>query len=93
VHVFNNYFRANEEYGVESADGSNVLVEGNYFEGTRVSVSTAKEQPGNVVTRDNLLVDSEQPDLLGEVDDPPYTYEMDATARVPDVVSAGAGVS
>ncbi|CAL9380868.1 pectate lyase family protein [Nocardiopsis dassonvillei] len=93
VHVFNNYFRANEEYGVESADDSNVLVEGNYFEGTRLSVATSEEEPGNVVTRDNLLVDSAQPDLLGEVADPPYAYEMDDTARVPDVVSAEAGVS
>ncbi|WP_017569989.1 pectate lyase family protein [Nocardiopsis halotolerans] len=93
VHVFNNYFSANAEYGVRSADDSNVLVEGNYFDGTRVSVATAEERPGNVVTRDNLLVDSEQPELRGEVPDPPYAYELDDTAHVPDVVTAEAGVN
>lgn len=92
VHVFNNYFRANPEYGVRSAYDSNVLVEGNYFEGTRLSVATEEEQPGNVATRDNLLVDSEQPTLRGTVPNPPYAYELDDTANVPDVVIAGAGV-
>lgn len=91
VHVFNNYFRANPEYGVESAYGSNVLVEGNYFEDTPVSVSTETDEPGNVVTRDNLLVDSEQPQLRGNVPDPPYAYELDDTVNVPEVVMSRAG--
>ncbi|XKK37766.1 right-handed parallel beta-helix repeat-containing protein [Nocardiopsis sp. ARC36] len=91
VHVFNNYYRANPEYGVRSTHDANVLVEGNYFDGTPVSVAPEDEEPGNVVTRDNLLVDSAQPDLRGAVPDPPYTYELDDTATVPDVVAAGAG--
>ncbi|OOC52861.1 MULTISPECIES: pectate lyase family protein [Nocardiopsis] len=93
VHVFNNYFRSNPEYGVRSSHDSNVLVEGNYFDGTRLSVTLGEEEPGNVVTRDNLLVDSEQPHLLGEVPDPPYAYELDGTDGVPDMVTdeAGAG--
>ncbi|GAA1081086.1 pectate lyase family protein [Nocardiopsis metallicus] len=91
VHVFNNYFRDNPEYGVESAYGSNVLVEGNYFEGTPVSVSTETDEPGNVVTRDNLLVDSKQPQLRGNVPDPPYAYELDDTVNVPEVVMNRAG--
>ena len=32
VHVYNNYFRANELYGVASTMNAGVLVEGNYFE-------------------------------------------------------------
>ncbi|GAB3746008.1 pectate lyase family protein [Nocardiopsis nanhaiensis] len=91
VHVFNNYFRANPDYGVESAYGSNVLVEGNYFEGTPLSVSSEEDDPGNVVTRDNLLVDSEQPELRGNVPDPPYDYELDDTVDVPDLVMEQAG--
>lgn len=91
VHVFNNYYRANPEYGVRSTHDSNVLVEGNYFDGTAVSVAPEDEEPGNVATRDNLLVDSEQPDLRGTVPDPPYAYELDDTATVPDVVAEGAG--
>ncbi|WP_017589273.1 pectate lyase family protein [Nocardiopsis ganjiahuensis] len=93
VHVFNNYFRANPEYGIQSAHDSNVLVEGNYFESTPVSVSTEDGEPGNVVTRDNLLVDSDQPELRGSVPDPPYAYELDDTVSVPDVVMNGAGAN
>lgn len=93
VHVFNNYYHSNPEYGVQSGRDSNVLVEGNYFERTRLSVSTEEEQPGNVVTRNNLLVDSRQPDLRGDVPDPPYAYELDDTTNVPDVVVARAGIS
>lgn len=91
VHVFNNYFRDNPEYGVSSAQGSKVLVEGNYFERTPLSVSSEEDEPGDVVTRDNLLVDSEQPELRGEVPDPPYAYELDDTVSVPDLVTARAG--
>lgn len=91
VHVFNNYFRANPEYGVRSAHGSQVLVEGNYFENTPVSVSTEPDEPGNVVTRDNLLVDSDQPEPRGTVPDPPYTYELDDTVNVPELVMGRAG--
>jgi pectate lyase len=93
VHVFNNYFRGNADYGVLSTHGSLVLVEGNYFEDTAMSVSSGDEEPGNVVTRDNLLVDTEQPELRGDVPDPPYAYEVDDTVDVPDLVSNGAGVS
>ena len=32
VHVFNNYYRGNAEYGVASTENAGVLVEGNYFE-------------------------------------------------------------
>ncbi|OLT24634.1 pectate lyase [Nocardiopsis sp. CNR-923] len=92
VHVFNNYFRDNGEYGVTSLLDANVLVEGNYFEGTTLSASSGEEEPGNLVTRDNLLVDSEQPELRGQVPDPPYTYEPDDTVTIPDLVIEGAGV-
>lgn len=92
VHVFNNYFRDNPEYGVSSAQGSKVLVEGNYFERTPLSVSSEEDEPGDVVTRDNLLVDSDQPELRGEVPDPPYAYELDDTVSVPELVTARAGV-
>lgn len=91
VHVFNNYFRSNDEYGVRSAHEANVLVEGNYFESTTLSVSTEEGEPGNAVARDNLLVDSEQPETRGNVSDPPYTYELDGTAEIPELVRARAG--
>ncbi|WP_017576313.1 pectate lyase family protein [Nocardiopsis kunsanensis] len=92
VHVFNNYFHSNNDYGVESAHESNVLVEGNYFQDTELSVRPAEEEPGNAVARDNLLVDTPQPELRGEVPDPPYTYELDPATEIPDLVGDGAGV-
>ncbi|MFD6095602.1 polysaccharide lyase family 1 protein [Nocardiopsis flavescens] len=93
VHVFNNLYRGAAEYGVESGHGAAVLVEGNYFDGYGLSVRVDAEAPGATVTRDNLLVDTAQPELFGTVDDPPYAYELDDTADVPDIVSATAGAS
>ncbi|MEU0491750.1 pectate lyase family protein [Nocardiopsis changdeensis] len=91
VHVFNNLYRGDAEYGVESGYGAAVLVEGNYFDGFGISVRIDPEEPGATLTRDNLLVDTAQPELFGSVDDPPYAYELDDTADVPDIVSATAG--
>ncbi|CAL9421763.1 Pectate trisaccharide-lyase [Nocardiopsis dassonvillei] len=93
VHVFNNLYRGDAEYGVESGHGAAVLVEGNYFDGFGVSVRVDPEEPGATVTRDNLLVDTAQPELFGAVDDPPYAYELDETADIPDIVSATAGTT
>ncbi|MBE3000756.1 right-handed parallel beta-helix repeat-containing protein [Nocardiopsis sp. HNM0947] len=92
VHVFNNYFRSNGEYGVESAHASNVLAEGNYFQNSELSVTPDEDEPGNIEARDNLLVDTPQPEIRGEVPDPPYVYELDPTTEVPDLVADGAGV-
>lgn len=91
VHVFNNYFRSNTDCGVESAHDSNVLVEGNYFQNTELSVRPAEKDPGNAVARDNLLVDTPQPQIRGEVPDPPYDYELDPTTEIPDLIGEGAG--
>lgn len=91
VHVFNNYFRSNADHGVESAHDSNVLVESNYFQNAELSVRPAEDDPGNAVARDNLLVDTPQPEIRGEVPDPPYVYELDPTTEVPDLVGDGAG--
>ncbi|MFL1380706.1 MULTISPECIES: pectate lyase family protein [unclassified Nocardiopsis] len=91
VHVFNNLYRGDAEYGVESGYGAAVLVEGNYFDGFGISVRVDPDAPGATFTRDNLLVDTAQPELFGSVDDPPYAYELDNTADVPDTVSTTAG--
>lgn len=91
VHVFNNLYRGDAEYGVESGYGAAVLVEGNYFDGFGISVRVDPDAPGATFTRDNLLVDTDQPELFGSVDDPPYAYELDDTADVPDIVSTSAG--
>ncbi|MDE3719885.1 pectate lyase [Nocardiopsis sp. N85] len=91
AHVFNNFYRGAAGHGVESGYGAAVLVEGNYFDGVGISVTVDPEVPGSAFTRDNLLVDTGQPELFGTVDDPPYAYELDDTADVPDIVTATAG--
>ena len=57
VHVFNNYYRANE-YGVASTDDAGVLVEGNYFEQVKAPTYTQygdSKQPGRLVERKNVF--------------------------------------
>jgi len=60
VHVFNNYYRANE-YGVASTDDAGVLVEGNYFEQVKVPTTRNMAIPSSQVawsSGKNVFVDS-----------------------------------
>lgn len=94
VHVFNNWFRGNE-YGVASTDDAGVLVEGNYFERVGTPTHTRygdSKDPGRLVERHNVYVESGAPEAAGDVVDVPYAYNLDPAERVPDVVGVGAGV-
>ncbi|MEK8104855.1 right-handed parallel beta-helix repeat-containing protein [Micromonospora sp. M12] len=66
VHVFNNYYFG-ADYGVASTMGAGVLVEGNYFENvTRpTAVGYAESDPGDLVQRDNVFVNSGAPEAPG----------------------------
>ncbi|SER00013.1 pectate lyase [Lentzea xinjiangensis] len=96
VHVYNNYFRANELYGVASTMDAGVVVEGNYFENVPhpVLVGYADSGPGRVVQRDNIFIGSGAPQTAGSVQEPRtyYSYALDNPADVPRIVRAGAGV-
>jgi pectate lyase len=96
VHVFNNYYRGNE-YGVASTDDAGVIVEGNVFE--RVEHPTFAQygdskEPGRLVERDNLYVDSGKPETRGAVREVKglYPYTLDPARDVPMIVTRGAGV-
>lgn len=96
VHVYNNYFRANELYGIASTMDAGVLVEGNYFENVPhpVLVGYGDSGPGRVVQRDNVFAGSGAPQTAGTVQEPRtfYPYSLDNPADVPRIVRAGAGV-
>ncbi len=96
VHVFNNYYRANE-YGVASTDDAGVLVEGNYFEQVKAPTYTQygdSKQPGRLVERRNVYVESGKPSAAGQVREvtDAYKYMLDETDRIPELVRQGAGV-
>ncbi|MER7401591.1 right-handed parallel beta-helix repeat-containing protein [Streptomyces sp. NPDC000070] len=98
VHVYNNYFRNNELYGVASTMNAGVLVEGNYFENVPHPCYSASgyadSGPGRLVQRGNQFVASGTCETNGSVTEPRtfYSYTLDSAANVPSLVRAGAGV-
>ncbi|MFC3995402.1 polysaccharide lyase family 1 protein [Nocardiopsis sediminis] len=93
VHVFNNYYRGNAEYGVASTMDAGVIVEGNYFEGVDnpTHVGYADSEPGRLVERDNVYDGSGEPEAAGSVPEVPYSYTLDGADSIPGIVSGGAG--
>ncbi|MFJ9555902.1 polysaccharide lyase family 1 protein [Nocardiopsis sp. NPDC101807] len=94
VHVFNNYYLDNAEYGVASTMGGGVLVEGNYFEGVDNPTHTgyADSDIGAVEERDNVYDGSGEPETGGgDVAAIPYAYDLDPAEDVPSIVRGGAG--
>jgi pectate lyase len=98
VHVYNNYFLNNLEYGVASAMEADVVMEGNYFENVDYPayVGYAESGPGDLVERFNVYVNSGAPQTRGSAFNPSqyYSYNLDdaASARNEIINNAGAGV-
>lgn len=96
VHVFNNYYVNNSGYGVASTMDAGVLVEGNYFEGVDepMVTQTGDSDPGRIVQRNNVFVNSGAPQTSGTVADPRsfYSYTVDNPNNIPTIVRNGAGV-
>ena len=94
VHVFNNYYRDNAEYGVASTMGGGVLVEGNYFEEVDHPTHTgyADSDIGAIEADNNVLDDSGEPETGGgDVESIPYDYSIDTPEDIPDLVTDGVG--
>jgi pectate lyase len=93
VHVYNNYYNDNGNYGVAATIQSGVLVEGNYFENVDDPYHLAEgDSPGgSLVARNNCLVDSGTGETGGSVAAIPYAYTLDTACDVKGIVSAGAG--
>lgn len=100
VHVFNNYYHyekvagdGGEDYCIGAGYMSKLLVENNYFDGSRSPIIwMADEGTGEVVETGNQYVDTGAVVTRGSSFDPPYEYSMDPPSRVKDIVTAGAGV-
>ncbi|MEU8106819.1 pectate lyase [Nonomuraea muscovyensis] len=95
VHVYNNYYVYNTDTGVACQADAGCLVEGNYFELVEEPVTNSYAGPsGRCVARDNVFVESGQPDCGGSVREARdfYAYTLDDPNTVKAVVTAGAGV-
>jgi pectate lyase len=97
LHVFNNYYVQTQtfdySYGVATTMGAGVLVEGNYFENIPepTHLSEGSSAAGNLVARNNTLVNSGPVLTGGGVAGIPYPYSVDSSASVKSSVTAGAG--
>ncbi len=94
VHVYNNYYNDIGSYGVASTMDAGVLVEGNYFENVDdpYHLGEGDSGPGDLVARDNELVNSSEGETGGSVSNPSYSYDLDPAADVKSIVTGGAGV-
>jgi pectate lyase len=95
VHVFNNYYRSTQSGAIAVMD-SGVLVEGNVFEnvpGPTVIRFGDSPEPGRLVERDNLYINSGKPETRGTVAEPrdAYRYTLEKTSDVARIVKEGAG--
>ncbi|GAA2135097.1 pectate lyase [Glycomyces algeriensis] len=97
VHVYNNYFRANQLYAAASTMNAGVLVEGNYFQNVPFPCFSASgyadSDPGRLVQRGNIFTASGSCETAGTVEEPGdyYDYTLDDPATLPTTVPAGAG--
>ena len=93
VHVYNNYYNNVGGYGVASTENAGVLVESNYFENVKDPYHRGEgsSDPGNLLARNNHLVNSGSGDAGGSVASIPYPYGLDTPSNVKSVVTAGAG--
>ncbi|HEX6340735.1 hypothetical protein [Umezawaea sp.] len=99
AHVFNNYYlgiTGTDSYGVATAMDAGVLVEGNHFDtvASPTKVRVFESDPGRLVQRNNVFVNSGAPEAAGTVTEPRqfYPYTVDDPNTVPAKVRAGAGV-
>ncbi|MFD0773671.1 cellulose binding domain-containing protein [Streptomonospora algeriensis] len=93
VHVYNNHYRDNAEYGVASTMDAGVLVEDNYFENVEhpTHVGYASSDDGRLEASGNIYDNSGAPETAGSVADVPYSYTPDPAADIPAIVANGAG--
>ena len=84
VHVFNNYYSNVGGYGVASTMNAGVLVESNYFENVKDPFHRGEgsSSPGNLVAKNNHLVNSGAGQSGGSVASIPYSYSADAAVVV-----------
>jgi pectate lyase len=94
-HVYNNYYTGNSIYGVVSACGADVFVEGNYMLNVQHPSYCGydKSPVGDLEERDNVLVGSGTFVTHGTTFEPHdyYDYTVDDPNRLPEYIPANAG--
>jgi pectate lyase len=93
AHVYNNYLQDVGQYGMMGRNAAKVVLEANTFTAVQDPI-VAKDPDTEVVNRDNIFNGTRgRKDNVGAAFDPAqnYAYQKDEAARVPDIVSAGAG--
>ncbi|HEX2143024.1 MAG TPA: RICIN domain-containing protein [Glycomyces sp.] len=93
VHVYNNYYRNVNDYGVATTMNAGVIFEGNYIENTEspAEIGQGDSDGGRIVSRNNHLVNSGTPVSSGSVRAVPYSFTMDTPSQIASIVSGGAG--
>lgn len=95
VHVFNNYYKDVNNYGVASTMDAGVLVEANFFEDVEdpFHLSEGDSGPGTIQAKDNFFEGGgpEGEGSGGAVAAIPYAYTPDPAEQVKDIVTAEAG--
>ncbi|TVU59490.1 pectin esterase [Paenarthrobacter nitroguajacolicus] len=93
AHVYNNYLQDIGQYGMMGRNAAKVVLEGNYFTAVADPV-VAKDQATEIVNRDNTFDATRgRKDNIGGAFDPTqfYAYAKDDAAKVPALVTSGAG--
>jgi pectate lyase len=98
VHVFNNYYRDLDDYGIASRMNAEVVIENNWFENVNrpIRADTSLSPVAGLVrgTDTNVYVNSAGNSITGPEATwvPPYVYAPDPVSIVPDTVTRWAGV-
>ena len=93
AHVYNNYLQDIGQYGMMGRNAAKLVVEANNFSSVQDPI-VAKDPATEVVNRDNIFNGTRgRRDNVGAAFDPAqnYAYQKDDPARVPEIVSNGAG--
>jgi pectate lyase len=97
LHVYNNYYvqttTFDYSYGIATTENAGVLVENNYFENIAepTHLSEGSSDPGRLVARGNVLVNSGPILTSGSVGSIPYSYTLENGSTVKASVTANAG--
>ncbi|MEE2568940.1 pectinesterase family protein [Pseudarthrobacter sp. J64] len=93
AHVYNNYLQDIGQYGMMGRGAAKVVVEANNFSAVQDPI-VAKDPASEVRNSGNIFNGTRgRRDNVGAAFDPAsfYSYQKDDAARVPEIVSAGAG--
>ncbi|XP_037024859.1 pectate lyase A-like [Bradysia coprophila] len=93
-HIYNNFYENIVEYAINSRMGAQVLVEGNVFRNATLAITTSlySIEEGYAVERNNDFGGSNNNiTQVGTFTNPPYSYRIDRTSKIPYLVRQHSG--